>query len=48
MEQIVWEKVAENLDFVEDNNFIRENTETAVRGCSSVNINEITRSGVLL
>ena len=30
MEQIVQEKIAENLDFVEDNNFIRENTETAV------------------
>ena len=33
----VWGKTAENIDFVENSNFIRENTEAPVRGCSSVN-----------
>ena len=33
----VWEKVGENLCFVENSNFIKGSTEAAVRGCSSVN-----------
>ena len=46
MIQIAWEKIAENLDLVE-NNFIRETTETAVRGCSGINLQENTRGGIL-
>ena len=31
--QIVWEKNTENIDFIENGNFIRENAEAAVRRC---------------
>ena len=31
--QTVWEKNTENIDFIENGNFIRENAEAAVRRC---------------
>ena len=31
------EKIAENLDFVENSNFITERTEAAARRCSDIN-----------
>ena len=34
----VCEKITENLDFVENSNFIEGNTETAVPGYSGVNL----------
>ena len=34
----VCEKITENLDFVENSNFIKGNTETAVPGYSGVNL----------
>ena len=43
----LWE-IAENLDFEEDNYFIRESAEAAVRGCSVRNSQQNTRDGVLL
>lgn len=42
------EEIAENLDFEEDNYFIRESAEAAVRGCSVRNSQQNTRDGVLL
>ena len=48
MVQNVWEKIAENFDFVENINFIREATETVVRGCFGTNLQENTGSRVLL
>ena len=42
MVQNIWEKIAGNLDFVENSNFIRESTETDVHGCSGTNSQEIT------
>ena len=48
MAQFVWKKIAENLDFVENSNFIRENTETAVRGCPSITLPENTHGRALL
>ena len=46
--QIVWEKNTENIDFIENGNFIRENAEGAVRGCSGINPQKTTRGGGLL
>ena len=46
--QNVWEKIAENLDFVENSNFIRGNTEAVVRCCSGVNCQKNIHGGVLL
>ena len=37
MAQNIWEKIAENIGFVENDNFIRGSTEAAVLGCSSIN-----------
>ena len=48
MVQNVWEKIAENLDFIENGNFIGESTEAAVRGCSGINSVEDARGRVLL
>ena len=48
MVQNIWEKIAENLGFVENNNFIRGSTEAAVHGCSDINKPESSRGGVLL
>ena len=49
MVQNVWAKIAENLDFVENSNFlIRRSTKAGVRGGSRVNSQENTRDGVLL
>ena len=48
MAQNVWDKIAENLDFVENSNFIRGSTEVAVRGCPGENSQENTRGRVLL
>lgn len=48
MVQNVWEKIAENLHFVESNNFIRKSTEAAVRQYFGVNSQETTVRGVLL
>ena len=36
MVQKVWEKTAENLDFIEYSNFIWETTEAAFRRCSDI------------
>ena len=41
MQKHVWEKIAENLDFVEHNNFIRRSTKSAVRRCPGINQREI-------
>ena len=35
-ERNVYEKIAENLDFVENCNFIRASKEAAVRRCSGI------------
>ena len=35
--QNVWEKIAENLDFVENSNFATKSAEAAVDGCSGIN-----------
>ena len=48
MVQNVWEKCSENLDFVENSNFIRESTEAAVRGFSGKNSRENPLDGVQL
>ena len=37
----VWEKIAENVDFVEKRNFVKESTEASVQGCSGINSQEI-------
>ena len=36
----VWEKIAENLDFVKSSNFIRGSAKAAVPNCSGVNCQE--------
>lgn len=46
--QIVWEKYGENLDFVENSNFSKEDTEGAVCGCSGINLQKNTHRGILL
>ena len=48
MVQIVWEKYGENLDFVENSNFIKEDAEGAVCGCSGINLQKNTHRGILL
>ena len=48
MVQNVWAKIAENLDFVENSNFILRSTKAADRGYSRINSQENTRDGVLL
>ena len=48
IEQNVWEKITENLGFVENSNFTSESTEAAVRGCSSIYSEENTRAGALI
>ena len=48
MVQNIWEKIAENLGFVENNNFIRGSTEVAVHRCSDINKQESSCGGVLL
>ena len=47
MVQNVWEKITENLGYVENSNFIRGSTEAAVRGCSGINSKENTGGGIL-
>ena len=42
------EEIAENLDFEENNYFIRGSTAAAVRGCSVINSQQNTRDAVLL
>lgn len=32
----IWEKIAENLDYIEKSNFMRRSTELAVDGSSGV------------
>ena len=44
----MWEKIAENLDFVENSNLIRGITEALVCSCSRVNSQENTHGKVLL
>ena len=48
----VWYKLPgknrENLDFVENSNFIREDTEVVARRCSGKNLQENTRGRDLL
>ena len=46
--QKVFEKIVDNLDFVENINYIRESSETAVHGFSGINLHENTSAGVLL
>ena len=41
MVQNVWDKISENLGFVENNNFISESTNAAVSECSGVNSQKI-------
>ena len=41
MVQNVWEKIAEDLHFIKNGNFIRECTEAAVRGCSEPYYNKV-------
>ena len=41
-------KIGENLDFVENSNFIRESTEAAVHRFSVINSQENTRDRVEL
>ena len=48
MVQNSWEKIVENLDFVENINFIREGTEVAVCRFSAVNSQENTCGRVQL
>ena len=43
-----WEEIAENLDFVENSDFIRGSTEAAVRSCCGINSQENTHGGVPL
>ena len=40
MVQNIWEKIIENLAFVENSKFIRESTEAAVRGCFGITSQE--------
>ena len=40
-------KNAENLDFLENSNFIRRSTEADFRGCSAVHLQENTCGGGL-
>ena len=42
MVQNLWNKITENLGFVETGNFIIGSTEAAVRGCSGKSWKEIT------
>ena len=44
----VFEKIVDNLDFVENINYIRESSETAVLEFSGINLQENTSAGVLL
>ena len=44
----VCEKIAKNLDFVENSNFIRGSTEAAALSCSGVNSQKNTHGGALL
>ena len=46
--QNVWKEIAENLDFVENSDFIRESIEAAFHGCSVINSQENTCGGVVL
>ena len=46
--QKVFEKIVDNLDFVENINYIRESSETAVHEFSGINLHENTSAGVLL
>ena len=48
MVQKVFEKIVDNLDFVEKINYIRESSETAVREFSGINVQENTSAGVQL
>ena len=48
MVQNVWEKIAENLGFVENSNFFRRSTEAAVHGCSGITSNKNTYGGVFI
>lgn len=47
MLQNVQESITGNLDFVENSNFKRECTETAVCRCSGINSHENTHEGAL-
>ena len=40
-------RIAETLDVVENNNFIKESTGAAVRGCVCINSQENIRGGIL-
>ena len=46
--QNFWEKIAENLDFVENSDFIRGSKETFVRSCSHVNFQKNAHGGFQL
>ena len=46
MVQNVWEKIAEDLCFVENSNFIRGSTEAGIHGWSGINSQKNTRGGV--
>ena len=48
MVQNAWEKISGNLDFVENNNFIRESTEAAIRGFSGINSQKNILDRILL
>ena len=48
MIQNVWGKIAENLNFVENINFIRESIVAAACGYSGTNLQKITQEGLSL
>ena len=37
MVQNAWERISGNLDFVENDNFVRDSTKAAIRGFSGIN-----------
>ena len=48
MKKNVWQKIAENLDFVEHSDFIRGSIGSAVRECPAINSKENSHDGVQL
>ena len=48
MIQNIWGKIAENLNFVENINFIRESIVAAACGYSGTNLQKITQEGLSL
>ena len=48
MIQNIWGKIAENLNFVENINFIRESIVAAACGYSGTNLQKMTQEGLSL